>query len=57
MKVPEKVIEAMDYHYNVPLDFTREEMYVKPNDLGPLYRPPFKAQVYIMVITEEYPYF
>ena len=31
-------------------------MYVKPTDLGPLYRPPFKAIVYYMVLNKETPF-
>ena len=31
-------------------------MYVKPTDLGPLYRPPFKAIAYYMVLNKQTPF-
>ena len=42
----------MDNFYNVPEEFIREEMYVKPTDLGPLYIAPFKAIVYYMDLNK-----
>ena len=31
-------------------------MYVKPSDLGPLYKKSFKAQAYVMVFNKETPF-
>ena len=56
VKVPKYAIQTLDAYYNVPVEFVREEMYVKPTDLGPLYRPPFKAIVYYMVLNKETPF-
>ena len=39
----------MDTYYAVGVGvWIKEEMYVKPSDLGPYYRPPFKALAYVM---------
>ena len=56
VKVPKYAIQTLDAYYNVPVEFIREEMYVKPTDLGPLYRPPFKAIAYYMVLNKKTPF-
>ena len=46
----------MDSSHNIPNDFTREELWLKPTDLGPFYRPPIKAYAYVMVINKKTPF-
>ena len=41
-------MEIMDTLYN-PNEFKIEEMYLKPTDLGPIYKPPIKALVYTAI--------
>ena len=52
--LPEAVIKSLDGNYG-DLNFKREELYVKPTDLSPFYKPPFKAYAYVMVINSETP--
>ena len=54
--VPQRVIQNLDEHYIDDFGFTKKEFYVKPSDLGPLYRPPFKAVAYLMIAKQRYPY-
>ena len=52
--LPEHVIKALDAFYKA-LNFSRQAMFVKPTDLGPLYRPPFRAWAYVLIPKHEAP--
>ena len=42
----------MDQWHDVPNLYKREKMYLKPTDLGPLYKEPILAEVYTVVLID-----
>ena len=55
--VTKDCIKKFDEYHNYPHNYNREEIYVKPTDLGPFYKSPVKAYAYTVVMSDPDDYY